>query len=52
MLDPGVRVFAVVHDEEILDAAVEAVPAEPHDVPMDGALTPRRCLRLPGRSWI
>jgi 5-formyltetrahydrofolate cyclo-ligase len=52
MLDPGVRVFAVVHEEEILDAAVEAVPAEPHDVPMDGALTPRRCLRLPGRSWV
>ncbi len=50
LLDPGVPVLAVVHDEEVLDAAVEAVPAEPHDVPVDGALTPLRCLRLPGRS--
>ena len=50
LLDPGVRVLAVVHDEELLDAAVEALPAEPHDVPVDGALTPLRCLRLPGRS--
>jgi 5-formyltetrahydrofolate cyclo-ligase len=49
-LDPGVPVFAVVHEEEVLDAAVEALPAEPHDVPVDGALTPRRCLRLPGRA--
>jgi 5-formyltetrahydrofolate cyclo-ligase len=49
-LDPGVPVFAVVHDEEVLDAAVEALPAAPHDVPVDGALTPLRCLRLPGRG--
>ena len=49
LLDPGVPVFAVVHDDEVLDAAVEALPAEPHDVPVDGALTPLRCLRLPGR---
>ena len=50
LLDAGVRVLAVVHDEELLDAAVEALPAEHHDVPVDGALTPLRCLRLPGRS--
>ena len=50
LLDPGVPVLAVVHDDEVLDAAVEAVPAEAHDVPVDGALTPLRCLRLPGRS--
>ncbi len=50
LLDPGVPVLAVVHDDEVLDAAVEAVPAEPHDVPVDGALTPLRCLRLPGRA--
>jgi 5-formyltetrahydrofolate cyclo-ligase len=49
-LDPGVPVFAVVHDEEVLDAAVEPLPSQPHDVPVDGALTPLRCLRLPGRG--
>jgi 5-formyltetrahydrofolate cyclo-ligase len=49
-VDPGVPVFAVVHEEEVLDAAVEPLPAEPHDVPVDGALTPLRCLRLPGRA--
>ena len=52
LLDAGVRVFAVVHDDEVLDAAVEAIPAEDHDVPVDGALTPLRCLRLPGRSRV
>lgn len=50
LLDPGVPVLAVVHDDEVLDAAVEALPTEPHDVPVDGALTPLRCLRLPGRA--
>jgi 5-formyltetrahydrofolate cyclo-ligase len=49
-LDPGVPVFAVVHEEEVMDAAVEALPAEPHDVAVDGGLTPLRCLRLPGRA--
>jgi 5-formyltetrahydrofolate cyclo-ligase len=49
-LDPGVPVFAVVHEEEVMDAAVEALPSEPHDVPVDGALTPLRRLRLPGRA--
>ena len=50
LLDPGVPVLAVVHDDEVLDAAVEALPTEPHDVPVNGALTPLRCLRLPGRA--
>lgn len=50
MLDRGVSVFAVVHDDEVLDAAVEPLPSEEHDVPVDGALTPLRCMRLPGRA--
>jgi 5-formyltetrahydrofolate cyclo-ligase len=50
LLDRGVPVFAVVHDEEVLDASVEPLPSEDHDVPVDGALTPLRCLRLPGRA--
>ena len=36
----GARLIAVVRDEELLDA----VPAEPHDVPMTHALTPGRGL--------
>jgi 5-formyltetrahydrofolate cyclo-ligase len=49
-LDPGVPVIAVVHEDEVLDAAVEPLPWQEHDVPVDGALTPLRCLRLPGRG--
>jgi 5-formyltetrahydrofolate cyclo-ligase len=49
-LDPGVPIIAVVHDDEVLDASVEPLPCEPHDVPVDGALTPLRRLRLPGRA--
>ncbi|MDQ1286636.1 MAG: 5-formyltetrahydrofolate cyclo-ligase [Actinomycetota bacterium] len=41
-----VPVLALVHDTEVLDAAVEPVPAESHDMTVDAALTPRRCLRL------
>lgn len=44
-----VPVVAVVHEGELLDAAVEPVPAGPHDVAVDAVLTPQRCLRLPGR---
>ena len=36
----GARLIAVVRDDELLDA----VPAEPHDVPMTHALTPGRGL--------
>jgi 5-formyltetrahydrofolate cyclo-ligase len=48
-LDRAVPVFATVHETEILDAAVEPVPTEPHDRPVDAVLTPNRCLRLPSR---
>jgi 5-formyltetrahydrofolate cyclo-ligase len=50
MLDRGVPVFAVVHDDEVLDASVEPLPSQEHDVAVDGALTPLRCLCLPGRA--
>jgi len=50
LLDPGVPVIAVVYDDEVLDAAVEPLPSEHHDIPVDAALTPLRLLRLPGRS--
>ena len=36
--DPRARLIAVVRDEELLDA----LPQEPHDVPMTHALTPGR----------
>ena len=36
--DPHARLIAVVRDDEL----VEQLPAEPHDVPMTHALTPRR----------
>ena len=49
MIDPTVVVFAFVFESEVLDAAVEPVPAEPHDRPVDAVITPRRCLRLPPR---
>jgi 5-formyltetrahydrofolate cyclo-ligase len=48
-LDPSVPVLAVVHDNEVLDAAIEPIPAEPHDVPVDAVVTPHRCLRLARR---
>lgn len=40
MAAPGARIVAVVRDDELLDE----LPAEPHDVPMTHALTPRRGL--------
>ena len=45
-LDPAVPVFAVAYEDEVLDAAVESVPTEPHDLPVDGVITPHRCLRF------
>lgn len=47
-LGPTVTVFAFVHESEVLDAAVEAVPVESHDWPVDAVVTPNRCLRLGG----
>jgi len=40
LADPTAALVAVVRDDEIL----ERLPAEPHDVPMTHALTPRRGL--------
>lgn len=40
LADPAAKLVAVVRDDELLDA----VPAEPHDVRMTHALTPRRGL--------
>lgn len=39
-LDRVPPVFAVVHDDEVFDA----LPREPHDVPVTGAVTPSRVL--------
>lgn len=41
-LDPAVPVLAVVHDDELLDSAVEAVPEEPHDMRVPAVVTPSR----------
>jgi len=51
MIEPTVTVFAMVYENEVLDAAIEPVPAEAHDRPVDAVLTPRRHLRLPPRRW-
>ncbi len=39
---PGALVAAVVHDEEVLDAAVEPVPADPWDRPVAAVVTRTR----------
>lgn len=49
MAAPGAPVIAVVNATEMLDAAVEPVPAERHDHRVDAVVTPRGCLRL--RTW-
>jgi 5-formyltetrahydrofolate cyclo-ligase len=46
MLDPAVPVIAVVHEGEVLDAAVEPVPDEPHDVRVHAVVTARGYLRI------
>lgn len=46
MAAPGIPVIAVVNTTEMLDAAVEPIPAERHDHQVDAAVTPRGCLRL------
>ncbi len=45
-----VPVIAVVHDREVLDAAVEPLPVQPHDVRVGAVVTPHGCLRLPPRA--
>lgn len=37
-------VLAIVHDDEIVDA----LPSDPHDIPVDGAVTPSGCVRFRG----
>jgi 5-formyltetrahydrofolate cyclo-ligase len=49
MIEPSVPVFAVVHEGEVLDAAIEPLPVQAHDQPVDAVITPHRCLRLPPR---
>jgi 5-formyltetrahydrofolate cyclo-ligase len=49
LIHPSVPVYALLHDSEVLDAAIEPVPAQAHDLPVDAAITPHRCLRLPPR---
>lgn len=49
LLAHWVPVIAAVHDSEVFDAAIEPVPVEPHDVPVDAVVTPSRCLRLTHR---
>jgi 5-formyltetrahydrofolate cyclo-ligase len=43
---PHTPVIALVHDGEIFDAAVDPIPAEPHDCVVDGIVTSRRYLPL------
>ncbi len=43
---PAVPVVALVHEDEVLDAAVEPVPVDSHDIPVHMVATPRRCLRV------
>jgi 5-formyltetrahydrofolate cyclo-ligase len=50
LIEPWVPVFALVYESELLDAAIEPIPAQPHDVPVDAVVTPHRCLRLPPRA--
>ncbi len=45
-LDAGVPVVAVVHDGEVVDAAVEPLPDEPHDIRVDAVVTPKGFLRI------
>jgi 5-formyltetrahydrofolate cyclo-ligase len=45
-VEPDVVVIALVHEDEVLDAAVEPVPTEPHDQLVHAVATPRRCLRV------
>jgi 5-formyltetrahydrofolate cyclo-ligase len=46
MAAPSAPLIAVVNTSEVLDAAVETVPTEPHDRRVDAVVTPRGCLRL------
>ena len=39
---PGVPVVAAIFDDEVLEAGL--IPAEPHDIPVDGIVTPTRTI--------
>ena len=39
---PGTPVVAVIFDDEVLQAGI--IPAEPHDIPVDGIVTPTRTI--------
>ena len=39
---PGVPVVAAIFDDEVVEAGL--IPAEPHDVPVDGIVTPTRTI--------
>ena len=41
---PGVPVVAAIFDDEVLEAGI--IPAEPHDVPVDGIVTPTRTMAI------
>ena len=41
---PGVPVVAAIFDDEVLEAGI--IPAEPHDVPIDGIVTPTRTITI------
>ncbi len=45
-VDPSALVVALLHDEELLDAAVEPVPWEQHDRGVNAVVTPTRWMRL------
>jgi 5-formyltetrahydrofolate cyclo-ligase len=49
LIEPSVPVFALVYESELMDAAIEPIPAQPHDIPVDAVVTPHRCLRLAPR---
>jgi len=46
-LSPGTPIWAIVYDTEILDE----VPADPHDHPVQAALTPTRLVPLTAPVW-
>ena len=41
---PGVPVVAVIFDDEVREPGI--IPAEPHDVPVDGIVTPTRTMAI------
>ncbi len=46
LVDLRIPVIALVHDDEVLDAAIEAVPTQAHDRGVHAVATPRRYLPL------